>query len=260
MENRLPAITGVTEMIQLGEVFERSGMFGCSQQGQGLIIVMTCVQAGITPLEFVERYHIIDGRPSMRADAMLARFLELGGRYDVIERTSEMASINCAFRGAQYGARLTWDEAKVEPFTSDNKGKIKRNWASPRSRMQMLWARVVSDAVRTVCPLVCQGSYTPEELTDMGHDRKYVECEPEPMRDVKQVEAEPVAYNVVPTGRLAGKPYSELTEEQITFLAKWDKVTPAHRAAARLEIENRKEKETDDEDDTPAEDAEPHTD
>jgi len=266
MENRLPAITGVSEMIQLGEVFERSGMFGCSQQGQGLIIVMTCVQAGITPLEFVERYHIIDGRPSMRADAMLARFLELGGRYDVVERTSEMASINCAYKNAQYGARLTWDEAKVEPFTKDKNGKVKRNWASPRTRMQMLWARVVSDAVRTVCPIVCQGSYTPEEITDFGSDRKYVEPDPDPMRDFRniaaeamqeanKIEAEPVAYNVVPTGRMAGKPYSELTDVQIAYMATWDKVTPAHRAAARLEIENRKEKEPNDEDDSPADDA-----
>jgi len=257
MENKLPAISGVSEMIQIGEVFERSGMFGCSQQGQGLLIVMTCIQAGITPLEFIERYHIIDGRPSMRADAMLARFLELGGKYEVIERSAKTAAINCVFRGAQYGARLTWDEASAEPFTKDSKGKIKRNWATPRSRMQMLWARVVSDAVRTVCPLVCQGSYTPEELGDMQADEpRRVDCElePEPMRTAKPIEAEPVAYNVVPTGRLVGKPYSELTEEQLAFMSKWDKVTPAHRAAAKLEIENRKEK-TDAKDDSHPEDA-----
>ena len=254
MENSLSTIA-VPEMIQLGEIFERSGMFGCSQQGQGLIIVMTCVHEKITPLQFIERYHIINGRPSMRADAMLARFLEMGGRFELVERSSEMASANFVYKNAQYGSRLTWDEAKNEPFTKDKNGNIKSNWATPLIRKQMLWARVVSDGVRTVCPGVNQGSYDPEELTDLGSDRKYVECDPEPMRSVQKVESEPVAYDVVPTGRMAGKHYSELTDVQIAYMATWDKVTPAHRAAARLEIENRKGKSADDKNDSPAEHA-----
>ena len=43
----------------------------------------------------------------------------------------------------------------------------KDNWATPRSRMQMLWARVVSDGVRTMAPEICSGIYTPEETADI---------------------------------------------------------------------------------------------
>ena len=70
MEN-LP-VKSMNDLAKIGQMIAQSGMAGASNEGQGLIVAMTCHQQGITPLEFIRTYHIIDGKPSMKADAMAA--------------------------------------------------------------------------------------------------------------------------------------------------------------------------------------------
>jgi hypothetical protein len=135
-------------------------------------------------MTLAERYHIIHGRLSMRADAMLADFrTKCSGSHKVIERTADAAEIELAIKGSKQVQRfrLTWEEAKQEPFVYVGKEAsiieriqkgawkdlmLKPKYATPRSRCQMLWARVVSDGVRAMAPEVVAGYYTPEEIDD----------------------------------------------------------------------------------------------
>jgi hypothetical protein len=166
---------------KLGMAFYKSGMFGCGNIEQGQILAMTCLTEGLTPLEFQRRYHIISGRPSLRADYMLAEFTKQGGEYKVIERTSETATIELNIGKRKSVFSFTIAEAMGEEYVYNklgNEGKIpkvgpdgkindkacKDNWSTPRRRAQMLWNRVVSDAIRTICPTVNHGGYTPDEL------------------------------------------------------------------------------------------------
>lgn len=170
-ENLPAPVSSIAEIEQIGKMFETSGMFGCTQQGQGTVLAMTCVMQKMTPLEFIQTYHIVEGRPSMRADAMLAKLLEAGGTYTIIERTAEKASVKIKYRDAEGTFTMTHEDAKAEPFYWKKDGKTpKDNYASPRKRMQMLWARVTSDGVRTVAPIVVAGLYTPEEISDFGNE------------------------------------------------------------------------------------------
>lgn len=251
--NPLPVIHKVEDLMSIGHMFEQSGMFGCSQQGQGMVLAMTCIQEGMTPLQFIERYHIVEGRPSMRADAMLARLLELGGSYEVVARDPDRASIKATFRGATYTSTLTWLDAQNEPFTKDRSGKVKNNWASPRSRMQMLWARVVSDAVRVVCPLANFGSYTEEEIRDMVPTPSTAHADTEqasvqPLKVVEPAEVIPpetqsasVDFNVMPIGKFKGKPWGEFTDRQLENALNLanEAILDGHKAAIRTEIDKR---------------------
>ncbi len=253
----------------IGKAFQESGMFGCTQQGQGMVIAMTCQMQGITPLEFCETYHIINGKPSMRSDAMLARLLELGGSYEIIARDADRAAIKASFKGASGTFTLSWAEAQLEPFAKGKDGKVKDNYSTPRRRMQMLWARVVSDAVRTVCPLVNRGSYTPEEVEDFAEpvapqqgkviappviqlespappkasEADAAPAQPSPFAEAKPevVTPEVMDYSIVPTGKLKGKKWSELNETQLQFVVGKEIAgfAPEHRAAAKLELESR---------------------
>ena len=105
----------------------------------------------------------------MKADAMLAEFRCRGGDHVLISRTPELAEIELRV-GKGRGARaqrfsFSWDEAKQESYVFAKDGKtMKENWSTPRRRMQMLWARLISDSVRVMMPEVCAGQYTPEEL------------------------------------------------------------------------------------------------
>lgn len=160
------AIRSVADLTQVGEHFERSGLFGCSEKGQGLVLAMTCVQQGISPIEFSQTYHIIDGRLSMKADAMLAKFTQNGGRFTVIERSKTRAAARFICEDNDIEAEYTMEDAEQSKVCFKKDGKtLKTNWAQfPK---QMLWARLISDTIRTIMPSVNFGAYTPEEIRDL---------------------------------------------------------------------------------------------
>ena len=146
---------------------------------------MTCYSTSVDPLSLGQRYHIVSGKLSMKADAMLAEFRTRGGKHRVVKRDAEQAAVELSIDGQSLEFAFTWDEAKSEPFVYTGKEsenirfiaagnkdelakRLKSKYASPRSRMQMLWARVISDGVRTMMPEVNLGTYTPEEINDFA--------------------------------------------------------------------------------------------
>ena len=152
---------------RIGEMFAKSGMFGCEKIEQGKILAMVCLAERKSPIQIAREYHIIEGKLSDRADAMLAKFKACGGKYRVLHRTSERAEVEMVHQDQTITFGLTFEEVKQEPFVWMNAGKeLKKNWRTPRARMQTLWARVVSDGVRTLAPEIVSGIYTPEELLD----------------------------------------------------------------------------------------------
>ena len=173
----VPVIKTVDDILRLGTAFERSGMFGCKEQGQGAVLVMTCLSENISPLRFTQTYHIIHNNVSMRADAMLARFVERGGKYKIIERSNTKAAAKFEKDGNVLDTEFGIEEARERHLTtSKNDGTEKDSWKyNPK---QMLWARLVSDSVRALDPGVNCGTYTPEEISDFG-DANVREIPPE---------------------------------------------------------------------------------
>lgn len=153
----------------LGTAIAKSGMFGCGTIEQGQVFALECLARRMPPLTLAERFHVVQGRLMMKYDAMLAEFHALGGRHKIISRTEDKAEIELSIDGETHRESLTWDQAKGEkwPFAKDGK-TIKDNWASPRARRQMLWARVVSEGVRALRPGVNNGHYVAEEIEDVS--------------------------------------------------------------------------------------------
>lgn len=185
---------------KMGLSIYKSGSFGLNSVEQGHVMALAMITEGLTPIEFQRRYHIINGKPSLRSDYMLAEFTRQGGDYKVIERSPERACIELKIgkrsgvfemtikdaMGEEYVYTKLANEGKV-PKVLDN-GKIndkacKDNWSTPRRRAQMLWSRAVSDGIRTICPTVNHGSYTPDEL---GGDESEVEVESTPTATAPQ--------------------------------------------------------------------------
>ena len=190
---------------EMGDAIYKSRMFGCETLAQGHVLALECAAKRLPPLALAERYHLIQGKLSMKAEAMLADFHTLcGGEHEIVERSPEKAAIKIGFEGKRksYTFELTWQDALNEPFVYLGKEsevivalaagengrrslRLKPKYATPRARMQMLWARVVSDAVRAVAPEVVAGHYTPEEVSDLGGmetlpaDEIVVDVEPE---------------------------------------------------------------------------------
>ena len=175
----------------LGTAIAKSKMFGCPSDdvglNQGRVIAMTCLAERITPFDFLRRYHIMGGKATMQANAMLAEFVRRGGEYEIISATADKAEVLLKKghgRGQKtFTSSITWEEATGEPWPWNNdaaNGKVKKrlpdgtinpnalktNWATPRARANMLWARAISEGVRRLDCTVNHGVYTPEEVSD----------------------------------------------------------------------------------------------
>jgi len=188
---------GTLEAIKsLGRSIAYSKLFKAENPEQGEIFAWECLMRGCTPLELARENHVIHGTLSQRYDSMLAKFHERGGTSKIVTRTSDEAEIELTYRNQTIREKLTWEEAAKEAWPYDKDGRLKHNWATPRARRQMLWARIVSEGVKMLCPEVNYGTYTPEEIQDF---EPVVSVRVEPIRptepadvsEVKPVEPTP---------------------------------------------------------------------
>jgi hypothetical protein len=158
----------------MGSMIAESGMFGCNKHEQGMVLAMQCLAEGKAPLELAKTYHIVEGKLSMRADAMLGRFLTTGGKVKWLERSNTKVSANFS-HGDNENVLIeaSLEDMKANGVAMDKTGKyLKANWQKfPR---QMLTARVISEGVRLLAPQLIAGVYTPEEVQDFSNDSKPV--------------------------------------------------------------------------------------
>lgn len=196
---------------EFGTEIALSKMFGCANEAQGKVLAMACMCEGENPIALSRKYHIIQNNLSMKADAMLAELRARGGKHKVIERTSEAACVEITYDGQTYQERMTWEDAQQERYILAKDGTLKDNWATPRGRRQMLWARVISEAVRTVAPEIVAGTYTPEETHDFVEDGTSVVK----TVDVVQLMAETAAKAVPSTE-------AQVIDAEVTYVAPLD--------------------------------------
>lgn len=147
------------QQCRIADAFAKSGLFGVKTADQALALMALCEAEGLHPAIAVRDYHIIQGKPALKADAMMARFQAAGGRVKWTEMTDTRV---CGEFSHPAGGtvEIDWDQqrATVAGFWG------KDNWKKfPRA---MLRARVISEGIRTVFPGVVVGTYTPEEVQD----------------------------------------------------------------------------------------------
>lgn len=115
------------------------------------------------------QYDIIEGRPSMKAQAMLARFQDDGGVYEIVQKDNQGCIITFEHpayaKGKPYTQKFMFRDAQASGLVMAKGGGVKNNWAM--STEQMCFSRAVSWGLRTVRPGIVLGMYTPEELEDM---------------------------------------------------------------------------------------------
>lgn len=186
------------EVWKLATSAAASKMFpGTKDVDQAMVLMQLCQADGLHPIDALRRYHVIQGRPSMRADAMLAEFQARGGRVRWNVRTDDEVSATFAHPiGGE--ATINWDRKTADDrkisFDWDKdagRWKPKHNWTTyPR---QMLTARVISEGVRLILPGVVVGVYTPEEVEDFDDA-------PQPPQRETRPPAEPAGQKPEPAG------------------------------------------------------------
>jgi hypothetical protein len=164
---------------------------------KAMALMLLCQAEGLHPMTAVRRYDLIQGTPTMKAEAQLAEFYSRGGVVKWISRTAEACEAKFSHpKHCPDGVVIRWD------LDMARKAKLagKENWINyPR---QMLSARVISEGVQTVDPGAGLGMLTPEEAIDVrnhqmdaaadisanltGEERKEVTAAPMPEREDKE--------------------------------------------------------------------------
>ena len=185
----------------MAEVAAGSKMFGFKNPQEAMAIMLLCQAEDLHPAIAMRDYHVIQGRPALKADAMLARFQQAGGA--VNWKVYEDEQVTGIFSHPQGGSlEVTWTLAKAKLIGIANKD----NWKN-YSRA-MLRARCVSEGIRSVYPGCVVGVYTPEEVQDFTPPREVQASVPQtPVEVLKEVieDADGAFKLMVPN---SDKPYS----------------------------------------------------
>jgi hypothetical protein len=154
------AMVPYSEMERMAVTVAKSKLFGIQQPEQALALMALCQAEGIHPMTAVRDYHIIQGRPSLKSETMLSRFLASGGKVEWHALTDQKAE--ATFSHPQGGSiKLDWTIERAKQAGLAGKDIWK---GYPRA---MLRNRLISEGVRTVNPSIVQGVYTPEEMENL---------------------------------------------------------------------------------------------
>jgi hypothetical protein len=177
----------------MAEAIAKSKLFGIQNAEQALALGLLCQAEGRHPAEAARDYHIINGKPSLKSEAMLARFQQAGGKVEWHDYTHE--SVSGTFSHPQGGSlKVSWTIKDAE------RAGLTGNPTWKKFPRQMLKARCISEAVRGIFPAVLSGLYAPEEVQEFAP----IQAEPEPTPTITvesetvQTEPEPVKSTVPP--------------------------------------------------------------
>lgn len=163
-----------SDIEKMGTAIAKSKLFGLNDPTQALALMLVAQAEGLHPAVAARDYHIIEGRPALKADAMLSRFQERGGVVQWDELTdTRVVGVFSHPQSCPKPVRIEWtiERAKTAEVYREKTSTGKTGmWVKyPR---QMLRARVISEGVRTSYPLACNGMYVPEEVQDFDDKPK----------------------------------------------------------------------------------------
>jgi len=172
-------IVSFTEMDQMAGAIAASGLFGMKDKNSVLALMAVAQAEGLHPATAARDFHIIQGRPALKADAMLARFQNAGGKVDWEVYTDE--KVTGIFSHPNGGSlAVTWT---IEQATRIGLVKPGSGWQKfPRA---MLRSRCISEGIRSVFPGSVTGFYSPEEVADF-----------EPAKEMGKVQVVPPVVTV----------------------------------------------------------------
>ena len=180
------------ELIEMSKHLAHGQVWGMSE-GQILSLMLEAQADGDHPVMARRNYHLMKGKPTMKAEAMQARFQAAGGfiKWLVVSDVEVTAEFS---HQSSSPVTISWtiEMAKRAGLT----GNVWEKY--PRA---MLRNRCVSEGIRTCYPGVVLGIYTPEEVESFT---------PSPI----QIDDDGVIIDVTPTpkkGYSADELFAELT-------------------------------------------------
>ena len=150
-----------TQVESMATAVARSRLFKAFDTPERALVLMMIAQAeGYHPMQAMQRYDIIEGKPAKKGDAMMADFQARGGKVEWVKMSDTEVTGVFHAPGLISPVSISWTlEMAARAGLAG-----KQTWKGyPRA---MLRARVISEGIRTAMPGVVAGLYTPEEVQD----------------------------------------------------------------------------------------------
>jgi len=153
-------IIAVSDMAVMADSIVKSGFYGFKTKEQVMAVMLVAQAENKHPASVVQEYDIIQGKPALKSQAILARFQLSGGSVQWEEVTPK--AVKGTFKHPQGGSltvEWTIEMAKQAGIYREGSG-----WS--KYPEDMLRARVISRAVRSIYPACILGHYATEEVMD----------------------------------------------------------------------------------------------
>ena len=162
------------EQQKMADAIVKSGFYGFKDVAQVMAVMIVAQAENKHPGTVVQEYDIIQGRPALKSQAILARFQQAGGKVEY--NTYADDKVEMTFSHPAGGSlKLAWTLKQAQDIGLASKD----NWKKyPRA---MLKARVVSEGVRAVYPACILGHYAVEEVQDF-------DLKPIQVKEIPQIE------------------------------------------------------------------------
>ena len=164
------------EVQTLAEVLAKSSLLPDALKGKVPDVVVQILagqELGLSPMASIRGVHVVQGKPLLSADTMVALVLGSGlcEYFSVVEETEAKVTYETKRKGSPIPQRVTWsdDDTKIAGLAA------KDNWRTHKRQMRR--ARAKAMLARDVYPDVLAGCYDPDEIQEPAR----VESRPMPV-------------------------------------------------------------------------------
>lgn len=150
----------VDDVARLAKMAHASGLAKVSSPEAAGVIILTGAELGLSPMQSLRGIYVIDGKPVLSADLMVAivKRADVCEWWRTVESTADVCTIATQRVGEPAPTEKTWRRADAERAGVASKQPWRQYPA------QMLRHRCAADLAREVYPDVMLGLYTPDEM------------------------------------------------------------------------------------------------
>jgi len=199
------ALVTVQDMGVMADAIVRSKFYGFQTKDQVIAVMLVAQAENKHPATVMQEYDIIQGRPALKSQAILARFQQAGGKV----QWQEIGAKRCIGTFTHESGGSITVEWTIEMAKEAGIYKVGSAWT--KFPEDMLRARVISRAVRSIYPACIIGQYSSEEVQDF---------EPRKERDITPIADNALIENTGLISVLQGKEVVKLSAEMVEDLPK----------------------------------------
>lgn len=177
---------------RLAQILAKTQMFGLTTPENAFVVLATGMELGIPAMTAPRGIYVIDGKPSLYAQMMVALVRSSGAcaMWRIVERTRTRCVIEAKREGeSEQPVTFTWTIERAQSIYIDSARKVpltsKATWQNDPEGM--LYNRCASEVCRVLFSDVTLNLYTPEELETRAFE--VIDAKPAPRATVALVEA-----------------------------------------------------------------------